>query len=66
MDGVNIEIINQIGSSNVYVFGVFKATGNFNYGAMGDFSLERMILNNNMLASGAGGTMADAFGTGYG
>ena len=62
--GPNLTV--KLPSQIISVFGVFKTTGNFNYGAMGDFSLERMILNNNMLASGAGGTMADAFGTGYG
>ena len=39
----------------ISVFGVYKLTDNFNYGVMGDFSLERMILNNSALAGGAGG-----------
>ena len=33
---------------------------------MGDFSLERMILNNSALASGAGGSLSDVFGSGNG
>ena len=33
---------------------------------MGDFSLERMVLNNSALASGAGGTLSDVFGSGTG
>lgn len=48
------------------VFGVYKTTDSFNYGIMGDFSLERMILNNSALASGAGGTLSDVFGSGTG
>ena len=40
----------------ISVFGVYKTTDSFNYGIMGDFSLERMILNNSALASGAGGS----------
>jgi hypothetical protein len=50
----------------VSVFGVYKATNTFNYGVMGDFSLERMILNNSALASGAGGSLSDVFGSGTG
>lgn len=48
------------------VFGVYKTTDSFNYGVMGDFSLERMILNNSALASGAGGSLSDVFGSGTG
>ena len=48
------------------VVGVYKTTGNFNYGIMGDFSLERMILNNSALASGVGGSLSDVFGSGTG
>ena len=48
------------------VVGVYKTTGYFNYGVMGDFSLERMILNNAALASGVGGSLSDVFGTGTG
>jgi hypothetical protein len=50
----------------VAVFGVYKTTDSFNYGIMGDFSLERMILNNSALASGAGGSLSDVFGSGTG
>lgn len=50
----------------ISVFGVYKATNTFNYGVMGDFSLERMILNNSALASGAGGSLSDVFGSGTG
>ena len=42
----------------ISVFGVYKTTNSFNYGIMGDFSLERMILNNSALASGAGGSLS--------
>lgn len=48
------------------VFGVYKTTDDFVYGALGDFSLERMILNNSALASGTGGTLSDVFGSGTG
>lgn len=50
----------------IAVVGVYKTTGNFNYGIMGDFSLERMILNNSALASGVGGSLSDVFGSGTG
>ena len=50
----------------VSVFGVYKTTDTFNYGVMGDFSLERMILNNSALAAGAGGSLSDVFGSGTG
>ena len=50
----------------VSVFGVYKVTDVFNYGVMGDFSLERMILNNSALAAGVGGSRSDVFGSGTG
>lgn len=50
----------------ISVFGVYKTTDTFNYGVMGDFSLERMILNNSALASGVGGSLSDVFGQGTG
>jgi len=50
----------------ISVFGVYKVTDTFNYGVMGDFSLERMILNNSALASGTGGSLSDIFGSGTG
>jgi hypothetical protein len=48
------------------VTGVYKTSDVFNYGVMGDFSLERMVLNNSALASGAGGSLSDVFGSGTG
>jgi len=50
----------------ISVFGVYKLTNSFNYGVLGDFSLERMILNNSALAAGAGGSLNDVFGSGTG
>lgn len=50
----------------ISVFGVYKVTDSFNYGALGDFSLERMILNNSALASGIGGSISNVFGFGDG
>lgn len=50
----------------ISVFGVYKTTDNFQYAVMGDFSLERMILNNSALAFGSGGTLSDVFGSGTG
>lgn len=50
----------------ISVFGVYKTTDNFQYAVMGDFSLERMILNNSALAFGSGGTLNDVFGSGTG
>lgn len=48
------------------VFGVYKVNPNYYYGAMSDFSLERMVINNTILASGAGGTLTDTYGDGSG
>lgn len=50
----------------ISVFGVYKTTNQYSYGVMGDFSLERMILNNSALASGSGGSLSDVFGSGAG
>lgn len=50
----------------VSVFGVYKTTDNWSYGALGDFSLERMIMNQSALASGIGGQLTDVFGSGTG
>ena len=47
----------------ISVFGVYKTTDYFNYGALGDFSLERIILNNSALVSGIGGSMTNMFGS---
>ena len=56
----------QLPQQIVGVHGVYKLQQNLRYGAMGDFSLERMILNNSALASGAGGSLSDVFGSGTG
>lgn len=56
----------QLPQRIISVFGVYKTMDSFNYGVMGDFSLERMVLNNSALASGAGGTLSDVFGSGTG
>lgn len=50
----------------ISVNGLYKTTDSFNYGVMGDFSLERLILNNSALAAGVGGTISDVFGSGTG
>lgn len=50
----------------ISVFGVYKTNDSFSYGALGDFSLERIILNNSALASGIGGQVTDIFGSGGG
>lgn len=50
----------------ISVNGVYKTTETFSYGQMGDFSLERMLLNNSALASGVGGSLSDVFGSGTG
>lgn len=48
------------------VFGCYKVNPNYYYGAMGDFSLERLVINNTVLASGAGGSLTDTYGNGSG
>lgn len=48
------------------VAGVFKTSDSFNLGIMGDFSIERIILNNTALASNLGGSMTSVFGDGVG
>ena len=50
----------------ISVFGVNKLNDSFNYGVLGDFSLERMILNNSAMANGMGATLTDVFGSGNG
>ena len=50
----------------ISVFGVYKTTDNWSFGALGDFSLERMIMNQSALASGLGGQLTDVFGSGTG
>lgn len=46
----------------VSVNGVYKTTDSFSYGILGDFSLERIILNNTVMASGMGGTTNAVYG----
>ena len=48
----------------ISVFGVYKANNSFAYGALGDFSLERLIINNTTMAGGLGnlGGFSDFFG----
>lgn len=50
----------------ISVFGVHKLNDAFNYGVLGDFSLERMILNNSAMVNGMGSTLTDVFGSGNG
>ena len=58
--------IAQLPEQIVSVFGCYKANDSFNYGALGDFSLERMIINNSMMSSNIGGTLNNVFGPGGG
>lgn len=65
---------NKCGANNIAklppqiisVFGVYKTNQAWSYGALGDFSLERIIMNNSALAGGIGGQLSDVFGTGAG
>lgn len=50
----------------ISVFGVYKTTDIFNYGVLGDFSLERLIMNNSIMTGGMGGQFTDVFGQGIG
>lgn len=52
----------------ISVFGVYKTSHVFSYGVLGDFSLERMIMNNTTMAAGMGTQFSDMFGgaNGYG
>lgn len=50
----------------ISVCGVYKTTDTFNFGVLGDFSLERIILNNSVLAAGVGGSLSDVWGQGTG
>lgn len=52
----------------VSVFGVYKLTDSFNYGVMGDFSLERMVMNSTGMLAGIGGGIGRGamFNSGYG
>jgi hypothetical protein len=46
----------------ISVFGVYKSTDQYSYGVMGDFSLERMLLNSSALASSSGSSMSNVYG----
>ena len=50
----------------ISVFGVYKTTDRWSFGALGDFSLERIVMNNSALAGGIGGQLSDVFGSGTG
>lgn len=50
----------------ISVFGVYKSSDQWGYGIMGDFSLERMILNSGAYASTAGGSLHNMYGAGGG
>jgi hypothetical protein len=50
----------------ISVFGVYKTTDSWSFGALGDFSLERIVMNNSALAGGVGGQLTDVFGSGTG
>jgi len=54
--GVNM--LAKLPSQIMSVFGVYKTSDSFKYGALGDFSLERMIMNNTTFAGGAVGAGA--------
>lgn len=56
----------KLPSQIVAVSGCYKVHPNYYFGQVGDFSLERMIVNNTILASGAGTTVTDTFGNGTG
>lgn len=61
-DNSTVKLPSQI----VSVFGVHKTTQSFNFGVLGDFSLERMIMNNTALSGSVGGSMNNVFGQGSG
>lgn len=50
----------------ISVFGVYKSTDQYSYGVMGDFSLERMLLNSSALASSSGASMSNVYGAASG
>ena len=50
----------------ISVFGVYKTTEQYSFGTMGDFSLERIVMNNSAMAGGLGGNIQTAFGGGSG
>jgi hypothetical protein len=50
----------------ISVFGVYKTTEQYSFGNLGDFSLERIVMNNSAMAAGLGGNIQTAFGGGSG
>lgn len=50
----------------ISVFGVYKTIEQYSFGTMGDFSLERIVMNNSAMAAGLGGNIQTAFGGGSG
>lgn len=48
------------------VNGLYKTTNILKYGVMGDFSIERLIINNTAMATGIGGNLTNVFGSGNG
>ena len=52
----------------ISVFGCYKTNDSFTYENLGDFSLERIVLNNAAMAGGLGGSMSSTYNnvTGYG
>lgn len=53
----------KLPSQIVSVVGVFKTNDSFSFGNLGDFSLERIIMNNSAMASGMGSGVANYFGS---
>lgn len=56
----------QLPPQIVSVVGVYKTAPHYNFGILGDFSLERMIINSSAMASGMGGSLTNVFGSGTG
>ena len=56
----------KLPSQIISVFGVYKTNNSWSFGALGDFSLERIVMNNSALAGGVGGQLSDVFGSGTG
>lgn len=61
--GPNMTI--KLPSQIISVFGVYKTTDSFNYGVMGDFSLERIIMNNTTFSGLGAGTFGGQLAGGY-
>lgn len=54
----------KLPSQILSVNGVYQTTDSFSYGIMGDFSIERIILNNTAVAGGMGGSLSNVAGPG--